>query len=129
MDMILNPALIDQLNETVAAHLLETIRNFMEAGADIVCFSGDYATKENLVAAPKHLERLCRQGKGPKGIWYLPPRPRVKITQVSGLWKVIWSNTIRPLISGSFISRIAISILSFDIRSIACLPEPAFKIL
>ncbi|MBW1944660.1 MAG: hypothetical protein JRG79_06170 [Deltaproteobacteria bacterium] len=57
-DMIINPDLIHQLNDIVVTHHLETIRNFMEVGADIVCFSGDYATAENLMASPEHLEKF-----------------------------------------------------------------------
>jgi len=58
VDMIINPDLIHRLNDIVVAHHLQTIRNFIEAGADIVCFSGDYATTENLMARPEHLEEF-----------------------------------------------------------------------
>jgi uroporphyrinogen decarboxylase len=58
VDMIINPDLILRLNEIVVEHHLKAIKNFVEMGADIVCFSGDYATKDGLMASPEHLEKF-----------------------------------------------------------------------
>jgi uroporphyrinogen decarboxylase len=57
-DMIINPDLIMQLNVMVVKHHREVIRNFMEVGADIICFSGDLASKDGLLASPEHLEKF-----------------------------------------------------------------------
>jgi uroporphyrinogen decarboxylase len=56
MDMIKTPGLIDSLNEIVTAHHLRVIDNFADLGADIVCFSGDLATKEGPMVSRAHLE-------------------------------------------------------------------------
>ena len=58
IDMITNPDLIHQLNGIVVEHHLKALKNFVETGADIVCFSGDYATKDSLMASPEHLEKF-----------------------------------------------------------------------
>jgi len=58
IDMITNPDLILQLNAIVVEHHLKALKNFIETGADIVCFSGDYATKDSLMASPQHLEKF-----------------------------------------------------------------------
>lgn len=58
IDMITNPDLILQLNAIVVEHHLKALNNFVETGADIVCFSGDYATKDSLMASPEHLEKF-----------------------------------------------------------------------
>jgi len=57
-DMIINPDLILQLNAIVVKHHLEVLRNFIEIGADIICFSGDFATKDALMASPQHLKKF-----------------------------------------------------------------------
>ncbi len=57
-DMIINPDLILQLNEIVVKHHLSVVRNFIEIGADIVAFAGDYATKDGLMASAAHLEKF-----------------------------------------------------------------------
>ena len=57
-DMIINPDLILQLNAIVVEHHLEVLRNFIEVGADIICFSGDFATKDALMASPQHLKKF-----------------------------------------------------------------------
>jgi uroporphyrinogen decarboxylase len=57
-DMIINPDLILQLNAIVVKHHLEVLRNFIEVGADIICFSGDFATKDALMASPQHLKKF-----------------------------------------------------------------------
>ena len=58
VDMIVNPNLITRLNEIVVAHHMKVIANFIEMGADIICFAGDYATKEGPMASPAHLEKF-----------------------------------------------------------------------
>jgi len=55
MDMIRNPDLILRLNELVLKHHLRFVKNYAQMGADIVCFAGDFATKEGPMASPKHL--------------------------------------------------------------------------
>ncbi len=58
VDMIVNPDLILQLNAMVVKHHLQVLKNFIEIGADIICFSGDYATKDSLMASPEHLKKF-----------------------------------------------------------------------
>lgn len=58
MDMVRNPDLILGLNEMVTRHHLRAVRNFIEIGADVVAFSGDFATKEGPMASPRHLEKF-----------------------------------------------------------------------
>lgn len=58
IDMIRNPDLILRLNEIVTEHHLKFVKNFIEIGADVVCFTGDFATKEGPMVSPKHLEKF-----------------------------------------------------------------------
>jgi len=58
VDMIINPDLLLQLNEIVVDHHLKVLGNFIEMGADIICFSGDLATKDGPMASPQHLEKF-----------------------------------------------------------------------
>lgn len=59
MDLILNPELIDRLNEMVLAYNLKYIRNCIELGVDIIWVTGDFAGTRGPLASPKHMARFA----------------------------------------------------------------------
>jgi uroporphyrinogen decarboxylase len=61
MNMILNPGLIDCLNEIVLNYNLEFIRNCIKIGVDIIWVTGDFAGNSGPLASPKHMERFAIQ--------------------------------------------------------------------
>jgi uroporphyrinogen decarboxylase len=58
MDMIRNPDLILGINEIVTKHHLRFVKNYIERGADVICFSGDFATQQGPMVSPQHLEKF-----------------------------------------------------------------------
>lgn len=58
INMITNPDLVLKLNEIVTEHHLKSVKNFIDIGADVVCFTGDFATNEGPLVSPEHLEKF-----------------------------------------------------------------------
>ena len=56
--MVENPDLVDQVNEIALNYNLRSIRNQIEAGADVLSISGDFAITNGPMVSPKHTARF-----------------------------------------------------------------------
>jgi uroporphyrinogen decarboxylase len=57
-NMIMNPDLIDRINEIVLNYNLKSIKNQIELGADVLSITGDFAMKKGPMVSPKHTARF-----------------------------------------------------------------------
>jgi len=59
IDIIMNPELIDKLNEIVLNYNLRFITNCINIGVDIIWITGDFAYNAGPMVSPEHLQRFA----------------------------------------------------------------------